>query len=240
MIDFIESFLELIYPEKNICTMCDKYDDSIGDKYICYECEQSIKKIAPPYCIKCSKPLDYGSQANLCHDCQVFEKSFEASRSLYIYDGQIKKAIYNFKYYNKPYYYRFFGNSLVKFIREIGYLDYSCILSVPLHSLKLRQRGYNQSELVASHIAKKLNIPYVNALIRTKNTTKQSIKTKEDRRKSMKNAFEVKKGKKYQMIKNSSVLLIDDVYTTGSTADECSKTLLNYGVNKVYVLTIAR
>lgn len=240
MNDFVESFLELIYPEKNICCICDIYDESIGNKYICKECEQTIKKIVPPYCIKCSKPIDYNSTNNLCHDCLTNEKVFEASRSPYAYEGLIKKSIYNFKYYNKPYFLRFFGNSLVQYINNTNYNNFNYILSVPLHSSKMKTRGYNQSELISKYVAKKLNITYIDALRRIRNTNKQSCKSKEERRKNMKNAFDIKKGRKYTIIKNSSVLLVDDVYTTGSTANECAKVLLNYGVEKIYVITIAR
>jgi ComF family protein len=104
----------------------------------------------------------------------------------------------------------------------------------------MRSRGYNQSELLGRYMASKLNVQYVEALKRVKKTVKQSDQTKEDREKNLKNAFHIKTDNKLKMIKKSSVLLVDDIYTTGSTANECSKILIDYGVNKVYVLTIAR
>jgi ComF family protein len=104
----------------------------------------------------------------------------------------------------------------------------------------MRSRGYNQSELLGRYIASKLNVPYVEAIKRTKKTIKQSEQTKEQRSKNLRNAFILKKSNKVEIIKNSSVLLVDDIYTTGSTANECSKVLINYGVSKVFVLTIAR
>lgn len=237
---FIESFLELIYPEKNICCLCDVYNNDIGDKYICAECENKLKKIILPYCIKCCKPINYSLSTNLCPDCVSYEKLFEESRSIYLYENLIKKAIYNLKYYNKPYYLRFFGNALFQYINDNNYNDFEYILPVPLHPSKLKKRGYNQSELIAKYIAKKLNISFVDGIKRIKSTSKQSSKTKENRRRSLENAFEIKKCKKYFLLKNSNVLLVDDVYTTGSTVNECTKALLNYGVSKVYVITIAR
>lgn len=240
MNSYAESFLELIYPEKNICCICDAYDENIGENYICTKCEQYIKKIALPYCEKCCKPISYNSSVNLCPDCVAFEKCFVTSRSPFAYEGLIKKSIYNFKYYNKPYYYRFFGNSLLQYMNSINYKNFDFISSVPLHRLKMRSRGYNQSELIGKYISNKLNIPYIDALTRIKSTHKQSTQSKEDRNKNLKNAFKVKKNIRINIIKNSSVLLVDDVYTTGSTANECSRVLLNYGVSKVYVITIAR
>ena len=240
MNSYVESFLELLYPEKSNCFICNTYDESIGDDYICKKCMESIQKVIPPFCIKCNKPINYSLSIDLCPDCIIYEKCFEESRSPFIYDGVIKEGIYNFKYYNKPYYYRFFGNLLIQFMNKTNYLDFNYIVSVPLHSSKIKSRGYNQSELLAKYIANKLTIPYVDALKRIKNTSKQSSQSKTNRRKNLEDSFGMKQFKRINIIKNSSVLLVDDIYTTGSTANECSKVLLNYGVNKVYVITIAR
>ncbi len=237
---YIESFLELIYPEKNTCFFCNAYDESIGEKYICSDCQSLIKKNTPPSCSKCSKPIDFSSSTNLCPDCSSYENHFEMSKSPFIYEGIIKNGIYNFKYYNKPYFYKFFGNCLIHYMTSIDYINFDYILSVPLHKSKMQKRGYNQSELLARYIAKKLSIPFVDALKRNKQTLKQSEQTKQERKKNLKNAFSIKQSKKNERIKKRTVLLVDDVYTTGSTADECSKALVDYGVEKVYVITIAR
>ncbi len=238
MKEYVDSFLELIYPEKNTCFICEKYDEEIGERYICCDCEKKIKKIIPPVCAKCSKPINYDKSTELCRECSGDERYFETSKSLYAYEGVIKNAIYKYKYYNKPYFYKFFGNLLVDYMNREGYLNFDYILSVPLHPSKLRSRGYNQAELLAKYLSDKLSIPYIVALKRTKKTEKQSEQSKEERRKNLKNAFIVKKSS--DIILNSTVLLVDDIYTTGSTVNECSKALITYGVKKVYVLTIAR
>ena len=236
---YVKSFLELLYPEKNTCFICNVYDSSIDDKYICSDCEKKLIKIVPPLCIKCSKPIDYASDC-LCPDCNVYEKSFEAAKSPFSYEGIIKECIYNFKYYNKPYFYKFCGNLLLRYMNEINYTNFDFITSVPLHKSKMRTRGYNQSQLLAKYMSDKLSIPYADVLKRTVKTTKQSQQSKDERKKNLKGAFAVKYPHTNTKIKNRSVLLVDDVYTTGSTADECSNTLLNFGVSKVYVITIAR
>lgn len=238
MNEYVDSFLELIYPEKNTCFICDVYDEAIGGKYICSDCERKIKKIVPPVCIKCSKPIDYHKSTELCKECSGDERYFEVSKSLYAYDGLIKNAIYSYKYYNKPYFYKLFGNMMIEYINKENYSEYDYILSVPLHRSKLRHRGYNQSELLARHIADSLSIPYIDGLKRIKKTKKQSEHSKEERRKNLKDAFIVKASS--DKIINSPVLLVDDIYTTGSTVNECAKALINYGVKKVYALTIAR
>ena len=239
MKEYVESFLELLYPEKNTCFICNVYDSSINDKYICSDCEKKLVKIMPPFCVKCSKPIDYVSDC-LCPDCSVYDKSFETAKSPFSYEGIIKESIYSFKYYNKPYFYKFFSYCLLRYMNEIDYTNFDYITSVPLHKSKMRTRGYNQSELLAKSLSDGLSIPYSYVLKRTKKTTKQSLQSKDERRKNLKGAFAIKSPLKNENIKTSSVLLVDDVYTTGSTADECSKTLLNFGVSKVYVITIAR
>ncbi|HHZ02471.1 MAG TPA: ComF family protein [Tissierellia bacterium] len=239
MKEYVESFLELLYPEKNTCFICNTYNESINDKYICIDCERKFIKLEPPLCAKCSKPIA-STDHIFCRDCCTYDRSFEVSKSPYSYKGLVKDSIYNFKYYNKPYFYKLFGKCLIDYMKENNYTDFDYIVSVPLHPSKLRIRGYNQAELLGRYLSEKLSIPYKDVLKRTKKTPKQSQQSKSSRRKNLKNAFSVKKLPRNENIKNSRVLLIDDVYTTGSTVDECSKTLLNFGVAKVYVITIAR
>jgi ComF family protein len=237
---YVDSFLELLYPEKNTCFICNVYDDSINDKYICCNCEKKLKRNIPPLCNKCSKPIDYALSDCLCTDCIVYDKSFEIAKSPFSYEGIIRDSIYSYKYYNKPYFYKLFGSCLLKYMKENDYINFDYITSVPLHRSKIRSRGYNQSELLAEYLSEKLSITYAATLKRTVRTTKQSQQGKDERRKNLKGAFAIKSPLKNKIIKNGSVLLVDDVYTTGSTVDECSKTLLNFGVSKVYVITIAR
>jgi ComF family protein len=236
---YVVSLLELLYPEKNTCFFCETHDEEINDSYICQDCEKTMKKIVPPLCMKCSKPIDMNSPGELCSDCRKHDHIFEMSRSIFAYEGTVKKGIYLFKYYNKPYFYRFFGRCLVDYIKKTDYIRFNLVVPVPLHHSKLRKRGYNQSALLAKYISKNTDVPYGDVLKRIKKTPKQSQMTKEERRKNLKDAFDVKSGMT-ELLLGKAVLLVDDVYTTGSTADECSKTLLKNGASKVSVITIAR
>jgi ComF family protein len=239
MKSYIDSLLELVYPEKNMCFICGRCGEDIGDTYVCSDCMNKIRKIEAPVSRKCGKHLA-STSSDLCTDCRSHMNYFEISRSPFLYDGLIKDLIYGFKYYNKPYLYKFFGRALIDCLNKNDFGDIDFILSVPLHKSKMRSRGYNQSELTARYVSDKLGKVYADALIRTKKTPKQSGQTRDERRENLRGAFAVRKNKKTEGIISSSVLLIDDVYTTGSTVNECSKVLLEYGVNKVYVLTIAR
>ncbi len=178
MQDYFDSFLELLYPEKNTCFICNIYDESINDRYICADCEKKLKKIEPPVCIKCSKPINYDSSNFLCPDCNVYDRSFEISKSPFLYEGIIKDSIYSFKYYNKTYFYKFFGNLLLNYMSNNDYTNFDYIVSVPLHKSKLRTRGYNQSELIAKYLSDKLFIPYADVLKRTKKPPSKVNKVK--------------------------------------------------------------
>lgn len=235
---YVTSFLELIYPEKNTCFICETCNEKIADVYICPDCEKKLKKIQPPVCSKCSKPINYRSSIDLCSECCDTKRYFTMSKSPYAYEGIIQKAIHRYKYHNKPYFYKFFGSLIINFMEEINYTNFDLIVSVPLHPSKMRKRGYNQSELIAKYLASKLSIPYADVLKRTKKTSPQSGQSKSQRRRNIKDAFEIKSPA--EKVINSSILLVDDIYTTGSTVDECSKVLVNYGAANVYVITIAR
>jgi len=118
-------------------------------------------------------------------------------------------------------------------------LAFDCIIPVPMHKGKIRKRGYNQAELMARPLAHKTGLPLlVKALVRQKASKPMSRLSTYDRMENVKNIFAVKNGQA-QLIRNKTVLLVDDIYTTGSTADECSRVLLEAGAQKVYLLTFA-
>lgn len=240
MKEVIKSFLELIYPEKNICQVCNTYDENIGENYICKSCLSKLERINPPFCIKCNKSLDEGADNDLCPECIRKERYFKQLRSPFYYKGIVKKYIHDYKYCNKPYYYKLFGKLLLDYMRSIDYTNFDYIISVPLHKIKLRKRGYNQSMLIAKYLSKRLSIPYLDILKRVTNTTKQSELSKSARQQNIINAFEVKNNKSLSLIDDKNILLIDDIYTTGATINECTKLLMKYGAKNIYVLTISR
>jgi len=161
------------------------------------------------------------------------------SKSPFSYTGEIKKAIYDFKYHNKPYYYKMFGSLLTDFMIKNNYTNFDYITSVPIHRSKEVSRGYNQAKLLSLYISDKLNIKYVDFLKRTVKTKKQSDLSKNERQKNIRGAFELKAGRDI-LKENSSILLVDDILTTGTTMDECCKVLLQAGASEVYGITIAR
>ena len=225
--------LNLLFPMQ--CGICGKLGDSICDK--CYD---NLKK----YEIKNQ------------HEDVFF---------MYKYEGLVRKLIIDYKFNDKAYLYKTFSKCLLKNKNFCQFIKkYDIMVSVPLHKRRFLERGYNQSELIAKELAKDLtrkltennkqnnsnkldnnmvedvgsNISYnKDVLIKIKNTKPQSTKSEEERIKDVKGIYEVKNS---QIIKNKKVLIFDDIHTTGSTLNECKKTLLQAGAKEVGILALAK
>lgn len=151
----------------------------------------------------------------------------------------IRKILLNYKFNDKSYLYRTIVNFLLKDEKFFQILQsYDTIIPVPISQKRRKERGYNQSELIAKEIAKKLCIEYNNrSLFKTKDIIEQSKLNKEERQKNIQNVYELRQP---QILENKKILLIDDIYTTGSTVNECSKTLKKAQPKKIDVFTIAK
>ena len=206
--------LDIIYPP--VCGICDK----INKKSLCKKCEIKIK----PYQINEIK--------------KIKNKSFDYQIKILKYENIIRDKIIDYKFNEKAYLYKTFAKIILKNKKIYGFLKkYDIIMCVPMHIKKKMLRGYNQSELIAKELAKKLQIEkQFNNLVKIKDTKKQSTLTKEQRKTNLKNAFQMKNSEK---VKNKKVILFDDIYTTGSTVEECSKVLKRVGVSSIAVVTLA-
>lgn len=216
MFNFIEKILDLIFPP--VCGICNKEINT----YLCGKCEKEINKIT------CVGENRYDN------------KYFSTHMYLFRYEGIIRSKIISYKFDDKPYLYKTFCEIFVKNKKVCEFIkNYDIIISVPMYKKKKNQRGYNQSELIAKETAKKVeNIEYRNdILIKIRNTAKQSSLNKEQRKENLKNAYVVNNN---EYILNKNILIFDDIYTTGSTANECAKTLIEAGAKDVGILTIAR
>jgi len=125
-------------------------------------------------------------------------------------------------------------------MKENRYINFDYITAVPLHKIKQRNRGFNQSGLLAKQIGKYFNIPYIDTLKRNNNTEKQSNLSKYARQKNLQNVFDIANNKIPNLLDNADILTIDDIFTTGTTVDECSKILKQHGANRVFILTLVR
>jgi len=238
--DYLDSFLELIYPEKNHCVICNIHDESIGEEYICESCRRKLNYINDPICTKCGKDMLFESENEICNQCCKHNYSFIKNKSVFKYDGIIKKIIHDYKYLDKSYYYKFLSTTLYHYMIDNYYLNFDIITCVPIHKHKLKERGYNQTELLAKFISHKLDIPYSLLLVRKADTIKQSNLSKKQREKNLLNAFAICEKIDYNIVRDKSILIIDDIYTTGSTMEACAKVLIENGAAAVYGLTVAR
>lgn len=172
-------------------------------------------------------------------DKQVKDKYFNELICAFKYEGNIRKIILDYKFHEKPYLFSTFVNFLLKEKKIFENIkNYDKIIPVPISKERQKERGYNQSLLIAKEISKQINLELLNnCLIKTKNIVEQSKLNKEQRERNIKDVYELKNK---QLIKAERILLIDDIYTTGSTVNECSKILREGNPKKIGVLTIAK
>jgi len=241
--------LDILFPK--VCPSCGEVP--LGREEICRICLEEIRFINNwEFCAKCGVPFGYyNSQEqgedfdivpqkadNLCGKCVKGTYSFDKARSIAIYEGTIRDMIISFKYEGKIGY----AEALLDIITANFPDDldeFDCVVPVPLHLDKLRLREYNQSVILAGGIAKRLGVMCdLFGLRKTRDTIPQiGIRDESERRRNVKGAFSAAEDGRF---KDRSVLLVDDVFTTGSTSDECSKMLLKSGAYKVQVLTLTR
>lgn len=222
--------LGIIYPQT--CCFCGK----VSRHPICSNCFTQISYIKEPRCKKCGKPIRYHEQ-ELCYDCNKREFAFEQGKNIWIHEGKVKWSIYQFKFHNKRIYGEFYAKEFVRLYgRWIRENEIDLIVPVPLHTKRKRKRGYNQAEIIAKHLGKALGIKVDSkAVVRVKETTHQKTLNDQERRENLKQAFCVTK----DLSEFKNLLIVDDIYTTGSTINEIANTIRLKFACKVWFLTIS-
>ena len=231
--NFIKNIiLDILFPRT--CPICFKIIAERKCK-ICSKCREKIVHIKEPICKKCGKQL-YNQEQEYCYDCTKKVHVYDRGYACFAYSGDIKASIYQYKYHNKREYADFYIEEMIKTRgNEIKKWNVDIIIPVPLHKKRKRKRGYNQSEIIARGIGAYLNVEVnTSYIMRVKHTRPLKELDNKERRKHLKGAFVV--GKKKSEAKR--VLLIDDIYTTGSTLNEIAELLKKAGVEKVYILTL--
>jgi len=231
-------FLNLIYPSE--CQICKASLDPVRKECLCGDCKAKIRLNLPPFCAKCGRSLINSVTAlELCNDCKSSNYHFRKVWAVGHYEGILKECIHLFKFNGKlslaPLFNELFLNFASSYMK-IALFD--AIVPVPLHSSKIRERTFNQAELLAKNFGRKTKIPInTSCLIRIKNTSPQTELSKNKRFLNIKGAFGTKRS---PLLKDKNILLVDDVFTTGSTLDECAKILLGDGAKSVECLVLAR
>ena len=233
----LQSILDMLYPVR--CPVCGEIVTP-KDRRICIPCESKLQVICQPRCKKCSKPIEQ-EQREYCSDCERKEYHFQYGYALWVYDSIMKKSISDFKYNHKKEYAKYYIQAIIdNYGEKIKHMAPDIIVPVPIHKSKRRDRGYNQAEILGRGIGKELDIPVLpDLLVRNKKTLPQKQLNDKERLLNLQEAFAYNNESSlvYQG-KMNVVLLIDDIYTTGSTIEACTNILLQNQVKQVYFLTL--
>ncbi len=231
----IKTFIDFVLPPR--CLLCGKVIQT--DDCLCSECFNKINFISKPYCIHCGIPLSNDNLSDLyCVSCLEHKSPFRLCRSAIKYDDFSKKLILDFKFSDCLENRYLLSRWLFIAGADIFNEKIDMIIPVPLHYSRLFKRKYNQSAILSAELSKLSNVPADFKSLRKIRQTLPQIKCdSKERSKNVRNAFDVVHP---ENIKDKRILLVDDVYTTGSTLTECAKVLKKSGAKSVDALTVAR
>lgn len=242
---FWDGLLNLVFPPR--CQVCLKF----GRAAICDSCLAEIKVIEPPFCAICGRPFDpLAKAAPVCTQCRKRRWSFQWARAYGTYEGTLREAIHRFKYSGKRVLAEPLGKMLAERagdLTEVALEAIDLICPVPLYPARKKERGFNQAELLSKVLAERTGLPIEAGLLqRTRDTQPQVDLPAQDRARNVRGAFAAaadagrQPSNTAEQVKGKSILLVDDVLTTGATLNECAKMLRRAGASQVYVLTVAR
>jgi competence protein ComFC len=239
-------FHKLLFSERELCLLCNRQIHKIlrsnGIKsMICPACYGGIFWITQPTCDCCGreeKVTIKKQEYNLCSDCSNRPHTyFDYNRSAVHYNESMRNWIYSYKYRGREQLSVFFSDLLYQtYLQHYSKIKIDALTFVPLHPMRLYERKFNQAEQLAQRLSTMTSIPTMPTLTRVQDTPKQSHKNRTERLVSLRGAFQ---GIESQPTKES-VVIIDDIYTTGATLNECAKVLKENGWQRVYGLTVAR
>lgn len=236
--DWLKTGLGFFYPE--ICQLCENERATAKDGFVGPECWRQVRFIRAPFCERCGLPFE-GEITNKfeCTNCREMELHFSYARSAVVAKSVVLEAIHRFKYSHALWFENFLTDLLLREAAPVLHgQNWDFIAPVPLHSLKEREREFNQAEILAGHLSAATKIPLNTKLLRRVTPTMtQTRLTKQQRAENMRGAFAVHPGMK---LSGEKIILVDDVFTTGATTSACAKALRKAGAGEVCVWTVAR
>lgn len=237
-------FIDLVYPPR--CSICEKFiwknraKKDQQELLFCKPCFDGFSEIISPLCPTCGMPFASDvEEDHLCEDCIRKRPFYDAARAPYLYEGGIMEAIHQFKYAGKTHLASSLGRLMTSFARKWVDKTHSYLMMpVPLHPKRLRERGFNQSLVLARYAAPLLGaeLDFL-SLRRIRYTPPQTGLKMTERGKNVRRAFDIMDRK---AVKGRTILLVDDVTTTGNTLNECARMLKRAGSQEVLCLTLAR
>ncbi len=219
------SALDLVFPIH--CTGCGREGG-----IVCTQCAADLERVAPPRCAICSAPGTDG----VCDWCLQHPRGFESLLSPFRFEGPIRDAVHALKYRGVRAAADSLGGLMAEYL-QTPTVNADVLVPVPLHPRRLRNRGYNQSALLARAISARASLPVLDGhLVRIRNSRPQvEVTSREERRRNIADNFDCQHD-----ASGLAILLVDDVATTGSTLSECARTLKDAGASSVHALTLAR
>ncbi len=223
--------LDYLFPSR--CVVCDDVTDRPGD-HVCDKCRHQIVYIKEPYCLKCGKQLNR-EEKEYCDDCKKSRHLFDQGTALYDY-GSMADSLFRFKYGGRMEYAVFYGKDLYeKKARWLEMIRPDALVPVPIHFTRMKSRGYNQAQLIARELSRHSGIPVNEKLVKREVRT-QPLKnlSHAERQNNLKRAFKICQND----VKLNTIVVIDDIYTTGSTIDSMTEVLMEAGICRVNFITL--
>lgn len=227
--------MDVMYPRR--CPVCDRAL-SMGGKGVCPDCTTKLEYVREPVCIRCGKPLD--EEQEYCGDCQGKKTFYIQGRSALVYNSWMRASVSRLKYHGRREYAEEYANILYQQYGEwIRRISPQALIPVPVHPHRKRKRGFNQAEEIAAVLSRKTGIPLNTKLLyRCKDTLPQKELSGAARRRNLQEAFCVKESGEVLNPRIECVILIDDIFTTGSTVEACSSVLYKSGIRRIYFLCV--
>lgn len=233
---FADTLVSILYPPH--CAACAASTES--QVFVCPPCAKEARKIEKPFCRRCSQPFDGSITSEFtCTNCKDRRFHFDCAVAPYRSHGIVREFVHRFKYEHAYYLRRPLANWAAEGLvdKRILVRPYDFLVPVPLHPTRKRERGFNQAEAIASLLSKRTGKPVASALRRTRYTTTQTRLDRAERMENLRGAFQVRQP---SLVRDRHLILVDDVFTTGSTIEECARVLHEAGAASLRALTVAR
>lgn len=234
----LKALIDLVFPP--LCHCCKAYIPKAGRVHICDACMKTTATVGSPLCTVCGAPfLTEGGSDHPCGRCLIHPPSYDGASAPYIYEGAVRDLVHRLKYDGRVQCRRplalLLAESLAGFASDVSP---DMIIPVPLHSRRIRQRGFNQAILLGEVLSREWKLPLDRRLLQRIRWTEPQVNlAAAERTANVRGAFALGNPEK---VHGKRVLLVDDVLTTGSTVSECSKVLKRAGAEAVFVVTVAR
>ena len=218
----------LFFPLPSYCPLCGQKQEKLQ---VCEECHHLLLYRRSQYG-QCRRCATFGYRAEVCTNCRYWPKYFAGNYSAWPYQEEYRAAIIKFKFGNRPWLAKCFAQEMLPFLPQ----DYDVLVPIPLHWTRLRERGYNQSLLLAKELSKLSGLPCREYLIRTKATKHQVELSRKERKDNLQQVFAVQNKEK---VLPQKIILIDDIFTTGATVFSCAQVLHQTGAKVICSVTLA-